>query len=194
MSIFKYTLLISIILLSGCATFRDGANPAISKWPIDKATKNKTLALQVTGKALVNNQIKDVNVQFLEKWREQVLRAYEDSNLFSKVNVGSEPADIRAEVVLTDKGEGSTGLAFLTGLTMLIIPSHVHEGFTIKTTFKDKEGKVLGISENAEFSDTWIQLFMFPLMPFYFPSSEVKDMLYDLNRNTIIDAHSKWVF
>lgn len=194
MSFVKYTVLMSILLLTGCATFRDGANPPITQWPPNSVVKSKTIALQVTGKAVVNNQQQEVNVNFLKHWREQVVRAYESSGLFSAVKDGSDQADILAEVRITDKGEGSMGLAMLTGFTMFIIPNHVQEGFTVKTAYRDNSGNPLGSFEKSESADTWFQLFLLPVAPFKSPGSEYKELLFDLNRNTIIEAHDKGVF
>jgi len=193
MSFVKCTALIFVLVLSGCATFRDGANPPITKWPPDSALKNKTIAIQVIGKSILNNQTADVNVEFLENWREQVVRAYETSGFFSAVKNSSDQCDIFAEVSITDKGEASGGLAFLTGFSMFIIPAHAREGFIVKTTYKDKSGNAMGSFEKAESADTWIQLFLLPMMPFK-PLSEYKEMLFDLNRNTLIEAHEKKLF
>jgi hypothetical protein len=155
--------------------------------------KNKTVALQVTGSAIVNDSPAEVNPKFLEKWREQVAAAYQSSGIFSAVTAGTEPADIRAEVKITDQGEGSKVLAFITGFTLFIVPCHVREGFIVKTTYFDQAGNSLGTFEKTEFADMWMQLFLLPVTPFK-PPGEFKDMLYDLNRNTIIEAHEKGVF
>jgi hypothetical protein len=162
----KYTSVILILLLSGCATFRDGPNPPITKWPPGSVAKNKTIALQVTGKAIVNNQPAEATVKFLEKWREEAVRAYESSGFFTSVKGGSNQADVHAEITIIDKGEASKGLAFLTGFTMFIIPSHIQEGFIVKTTYKDNSGNSIGSFEKSESADTWMQLFLFPVTPF----------------------------
>ena len=194
MSVAKYSAIILALLISGCATFRDGANPPITKWPPDAVNKNKTISLQVVGKTITNNEPLDANEKSVEKQRVQVVKAYESSGIFSAIKGGSEKADIKAEISITDKGEASQAMAILTGATMFLIPSHVHEGFIVKTTYKDNSGNTLGSFEKSEFADTWIQLFMFPVMPFHPVGSTYEDLLFDLNRNTIIDAHGKNIF
>lgn len=194
MTVARHLVVILMLLLSGCATFRDGANPPITKWPPpDLAPEKKSVALQLTGSAIVNGSPADVNPKFLEKWREQVVTAYQSSGLFSEIKVGTEPADIRAEVNITDNGEGSKVLAFITGFTLFIVPCHVREGFIVKTTYLDNAGTPLGTFEKTEFADMWMQLFLLPVTPFK-PPSEFKEMLYDLNRNTLIEAHGKGLF
>lgn len=86
------------------------------------------------------------------------------------------------------------GLAFLTGFTMFIIPSRIQEGFVVKTTYKDNSGNAIKSFEKSESADTWMQLFLLPVAPFKFPGSEYMELLFDLNRNTIIEAHRKGVF
>lgn len=194
----SYLQRISLVALCltfiGCATFRDGANPPIVKWPPDSTIKTKSIALRVDAKAIVNNQNTEVNATFLEKWREQVLNAYSSSGYFSTIHSGSETADILAEISILDKGDANMGLAFLSGFTMTMIPSKTREGFIVKTTYKDSQGNILGSLEKTEYADTWIQLFMFPLMPFYWPGSEYMELISDLNKNLIIDAHNKGIF
>lgn len=187
-------ILFVCLTISGCATFRDGANPPIAKWPPASEVKNKSIALQITGKALINNQNTEVNENFLTKWREQAVSAYTSSGLFSSVKNGSEAADIVAEINILDKGDVNHGLAFLSGFTMTLIPSKTREGFIVNTTYKDGQGNKLGSFEKVEYANTWIQLFMFPLMPFHWPSSEYMELVHDLNRNVIIEAHDKGIF
>ena len=84
-------------------------------------------------------------------------------------------------------------MAFLTGLTLYLIPSTAHECLSIKTTYKDKNGAVLGSSDKAECFDFWQQLFLFPAMFSNFPGSVTKEVLFDLNRNTILESRAKGV-
>lgn len=97
-------------------------------------------------------------------------------------------------MLITDQGEASVGLAFVTGLTFILVPSHVPEGFIVRTTYLDRAGKTLGTFEKTEYYDTWIQLFLFPVMPFKFPGTVIRDILFDLNRNTILEAHQQGIF
>ncbi|MGH8592055.1 MAG: hypothetical protein ACREXX_22905, partial [Gammaproteobacteria bacterium] len=112
----------------------------------------------------MNDEQKDVNVNFLEVWRTEVIRAYETSGLFAAVKSGTDPADIYADVKIIDKGEASMGMAVLTGLTLYLIPSKAHECFTMKTTYKDKNGTALGSADKMECFDFWQQLFLLPAM------------------------------
>lgn len=185
---------LALVLLSGCASFRDGANPPITAWPPQGSPKTKTIALQVSGHAIVNDEQKDVNVNFLEVWRTETIRAYESSGLFAAVKSGTDPADLYADVKITDKGEISIGMAVLTGLTLYLIPSKAHECFTVKTTYKDKNGTVVGSADKSECFDFWQQLFLLPAMFSNFPSTVAKEILVDLNRNTILESRAKGVF
>jgi hypothetical protein len=135
-----------------------------------------------------------MNVNLLAMWRTEAIRAYESSGLFSAVKSGADQGDIYADVKITNKGEASIGMAVLTGLTFLLIPSKVHDCYIVKTTYKDKNGAVLGSGDKAECMDTWLQLFLLPAVFFNSAGSATKPMLFDLNRNTILEFHAKGVF
>ncbi len=183
-----------LVFVSGCAAFREEVNPPITKWPPEISQKNKSITVQVSGNAIMNDEQKDVNVRFLEKWRAEVIRAYESSGLFSAVKSGSEQSDIYADVKITDKGQGSMGLAVLTGLTLYLVPSKAQDCFIVRTTYKNNEGTTLGVVEKSECINFWQQLFLFPVMFTNFPGSVAKDVLFDLNRHTILEANTKGTF
>jgi hypothetical protein len=183
-----------VMLLAGCAAFRDGANPPITAWPPQGSVKVKTIALQVSGKAIVNDAELEMNAKILGEWMTHVFRAYESSGLFSSVKPGTEQADIYADVKITDKGEASIAMAVLTGLTLYLIPSSGHDCFRIRTTYKDKSGTILGSVDKVECSDFWQQLFLLPVMFFNSPFSVPGEILFDLNRNTILESRAKGLF
>ena len=127
-SFVQYTAIFLLILLSGCATFRDGPNPPITKWPPEDGS-NKTIAIQVkiSAKAIVNNLQWDMRFISPGTWRKEVIRAYETAGIFSAVKPSSEMADIRAEVNIIGKRVGSIGLEFLSLLTLWIIPTYIQD-------------------------------------------------------------------
>lgn len=188
------TTLLVIVILSGCAAFRDGTNPVITKWPPAIAAKNKSIALQVSVNVIQNGEQVSMDAGFLESWHPEVKRAYESSGLFSAVKSGSDQSDIYADVKITNKGEGSIGLAMLTGATFFLIPSNARGCFIVKTTYKDNNGTILASVDNTECIDVWVQLFLLPLVFSNFPMDVEKEVVFDLNRNTILEANTKGVF
>ncbi|MEI7996882.1 MAG: hypothetical protein WCH01_18465 [Methylococcaceae bacterium] len=187
-------ILVLLSLTTGCATFREDGRATLSKWPPDAPVNKNTIALQVSGKAIANDEQMDVNEGILEQWRKEVIRAYETSGLFSAVKSGREKSDIYADVKISDKGEPNMFMAFLTGFTMFLIPSKVHECLIINTTYKDQNGKALNSVSKTECVNSWIGLFVFPAMFSNSPGTVPKDVLFDLNRSSILEANSKATF
>jgi hypothetical protein len=177
-----------LVFSSGCMSFRTGDLPRISAWPPQPAKPRTTVAVVVSGECNISGTKTAALPQFLEVWRDQTFRAYRDSGLFSDVRSGAVDADLRAEVVILDSGNPNIPWAFISGLTFLIIPCAATDHFTITTTLKDKSGKTLGTFQKSDALTTWLQIVLVVGMPFRFPGVVANEMLYDLNRATLIDA------
>lgn len=184
-------LLVSLVwsVVSGCAAFRGGETQPPSTWPLSKGLGKQSISLLISGEAIVNGQKADVHQAATTAWEKAAEKAYKDSGLFSDVKMGAADTDLRAEIHVIDRGEASTGLAFLSGFTMTLIPAKGEEEYVIKTILKNKQGQQLGTFERKEPMTFWIQLFLIFVMPFHWPNTVVTDILYDLNRATVIQAH-----
>jgi hypothetical protein len=149
-----YLVILAVIialLSSGCAAFRSGNFQPISQWPPENAVKGKSICIMVSGEGIVNGKEQEVNSKFIEAWRKQTVKAYKDSGLFSAVKTGlPDPDDLRAEIKIMDRGEGNIGLAFLSGLTLLVIPCNSTDEIIIKTTLKNKDGDTLSVYEKSD--------------------------------------------
>ena len=186
-----YILVVSVLLssLSGCAAFRSGEAQPPTPWPISKEPGKQTISLLITGESSVNGTRQDVPQRMIEAWQAVTEKAYKDSGFFSDVKVGAAETDLRAEIHFTDRGEANTGLAFLSGFTLTLIPANAHGEMVVKTTLKTKEGQELGTFEKKEALSFWIQFFLIFIMPFNWPNTVITEMLYDLNRATISQAY-----
>lgn len=197
MKAIKYMIAISCSLLvsffCSCASFRAGNLPPISQWPPAQVEKEKSISLIISGESIVNGKDTEVNSRMLSIWRDQTFAAYRESGLFSFVEVGLAENDLRAEVKILDQGSYNAGLAFLTGFTLYLIPSKASDEFIVKTTIKDEEGNTLGSFEKSENINFWQQLFLIFALPANSPISVPEETLYDLNRATIIEAHSQGI-
>jgi len=138
----SFCLISSILLLSlsGCAAFRAGKLPPVSSWPPQSAVAKKSIGIVVSGQVFINGAQQEVAPMLIKNWEQEVLRAYRDSGLFSEVNSGPTPSDLRAEVRIVDRGEGSMAMAALTGFTFYLIPSTATDEFIITTTIRDRNG------------------------------------------------------
>jgi hypothetical protein len=190
-------LIVPFVLLAffaGCAAFREGNVPRV-KGPSRGAMEGqRTISLEVQGAVILSGKIYQTHPKTMKDWRKQTVKAYEDSGMFLEVTDGADDADFHAEVMIVDRGKPNAFLAFITGLTLYVIPSKATDEFTVKTTISDRDGKTVGTFEKSETVSLWQQLFLVFAMPFNWPSSVAKEALYDLNRATISDAHAHGIF
>lgn len=197
-------LLIMLALLAigvgGCASFRNNEHIPILTWPLQHAAQKQSINLFVKAQSWINQkEIPADNVQSfrLGSWRTQAGKAYEESGLFSAVKYSSEEsADLRADVEIVHRQEFNETLAFITGLTFglssIVIPQKYSDTFTIATTFKDKEGRVLASFTESETVSTWAQLFLVFAMPFRDSQNATLDAAnYDLHRSILERVHQK---
>ncbi|MCA9470021.1 MAG: hypothetical protein KC643_31870 [Nitrospira sp.] len=176
--------------LAGCASFREGTLPPPSSWPPALAQGKKSISVIVTGEAMMEGRRGDVPLQMVQQWQVPTIKAYRDSGLFSEVKAGPAQTDLRAEVHIRDMGEGSKGMAIVSGLTLTLFPATGHDRLVVQTTIKDANGENLGTFEKTETVNFWIQFFLIFIMPFNWPPTVVSDTLYDLSRAIIVEAHA----
>lgn len=187
----KFSLVFLLaVVMNGCASFRGDQLGEIKGWP-PSATQKKSISYVVTGKVSLNGNQADAQPPMLKSWKVPLDKAYRDSTMFSTVSEGFSETDLRAEIEILDKGEGSMVLAFIAGYSLGIIPAYGNDEFIIKTTFKDSQGNVLGRVSKQEDLSYWIQILLLPVMPFAFPSSVTHEALYDIHRATLLEAHQK---
>lgn len=178
--------------VSACASFRGGQLEPIEGWPPSDTAK-KSVSYVLTGKITLNEKVADMQPAALDVWKKSLDNAYTESKAFSSVKEGFSDTDVRAEVSITDTGNGSMFLAFLSGFTFGVIPSYANDEIVVKTTFKDKNGSVIGEVAKKEDVSMWIHLILLPATPFAFPTSVVNDVHYDLHRATLLEARKKGI-
>jgi hypothetical protein len=192
--LFVFVVWVSLSSLSGCAAFRTGEFKPPASWPLATTPGTQSISLLITGEAFVNGTQHFVPRERIQYWKDAAAKAYKDSGLFSDVKTGAAETDLRAEVHVLDRGETNNGTAFFSALTFGLLPS-VHDAeCIIKTTLKNKEGQDLGTFEKKGTFSYWIQLFLIFIMPFNWPDTVAADLLYDLHRVTISQAHSAGLF
>lgn len=184
-----FVVWVSLSFLNGCAAFRSGETPLPASWPMSQGPGKQSISLIFTGEALVNGMRQDIPPQTIQAWQEVATKAYKDSGLFSDVKTAAAETDLRAEVHMLERGEADKAMAFLSGFTLTLLPASIQEEFVIKTTMKNREGKDLGTFEKSDRASVWIQFFLIFIMPFNWPNTVLSEMLYDLHRATISQAH-----
>lgn len=190
--------LLLVVALSGCLMVREGNSPSISQWPLQQSsTETKTISLDATGRIVSDGNEHPVNEIYLEKFRHQTIKAYNDSGLFAEAALNKENSDFKAEVTIIEKGSGTGAFisGFISGFTFTMIPAYASGDLIIKTTFKDEEKNLLQVIEKKESFSFWIQLFLLFAMPFKDgPETVIEKIHYDLNRLVIKEAHTKGIF
>lgn len=191
----RLTMLALVLLLvgsPGCVMVRDGNVKPPLRWPPHSNQQvKKSIALHVIeagGQAISPDAAGD--------FREQAVKAYSESGLFSSVVTTGEPTDLQADI--TSLGSGSDGLSWsgaLSALTLTMIPGVVSQDLVTNTTYRDRQQKVIGIIEKNAKLGFWIQFFLLFAMPFVDgPSTITNETQYDMHRITIEEGHSKGFF
>ncbi len=180
---------------TGCVMVRAGELPRVAPWPPAAAPSKKTVSLTVaSGTNVINGAPAEVPPAIAAKRRELMQAEYVGSGLFSTVVAEGQPADVRAEVLISEDGHASQALAFICGLTMFLVPARAEGRMTMQTTFKNSDGDVLAKLEKSETTTMWMQLFLIFAMPFNRPITVGNEAFEDLSRATLSEGHAQGIF
>lgn len=185
------------LMVSGCADFRGGEIQQPTTWPLSTGPGRQSISLVITVEMTVTDQMfgtdqnADVNLAKINALEQLAEKAYKESGLFPDIKIGAAETDLRAEIHLIHHNEYHSALMFLWYHTMTLIPFKVDQEFVIKTVLKNNGGQQLGFFEKKEPMTSWSQLFLIFIMPFQNKQNTVEtEVLYDLNRATIIEAYN----
>jgi hypothetical protein len=186
----------AFVFTSGCMIVRDGKVRPPAKWPPQPTMEKKSLGISVAGAADARGTNHTPRPETIEIAREQALRAYTESGLFSSVAVTDEPTDLRADISVIEDGNDGIGVfGFLSALTFTMIPAYVSEDVIVRTSVSDRTKKVVGTVDKREQQGYWMQFFLLFTMPFTDSARDVSQSLfYDVHRSTIEQAHGQGVF
>jgi hypothetical protein len=187
--------MLALVLLvgsAGCVMTRDGDVKPPAQWPPHSNQQaKKSIALHV-----IEAGSQAISPDGAEDFREQAVKAYSESGLFSSVVTTGEPTDLHADITIL--GYGGDGLSWsgaISALTLTMIPGVVSQDLVTNTTYRDRQPKVIGIIEKYARLGFWIQFFLLFAMPFVDgPSTIMNETQYDLHRITIEEAHRKGFF
>jgi hypothetical protein len=189
-------LTLLILILPGCLMVREGKVKPPVPWPPQTQQGKKSIGLSVSGVANPRGAHQMPRTEAIETAREQAVKAYLESGLFSSVVTTDDPTDLRADIALIEDGSDGMGVwAYLSALTFTMIPGYVSEDLIVNTSFSDRSKKVIDTIEKKEQMGFWIQFFLLFTMPFTDSSSETSQATYyDIHRAIIQDAHNRGVF
>jgi len=183
------TLVLLVMSTSGCIMVRDGASSVPEPRSLSVQSVKKSIALHVTG-------IGPQGKEGLGDSREQAIKAYLDSDVFSSVITNGAPADLHADIVVSEAGDDSfSWSAAVSAITFTMIPGYVAQDLATRTSYGDRQTKAIETIEKREKLGFWIQFFLLFAMPFTdSPAAKLSAAQYDMHRATIEDAHRKGLF
>ncbi len=174
-----------LLLLAGCISYSNHELAQVEQWPPAAPAQHKPTAyLKIDSQYLMNDeqQAGGFNQAGLEKL---VLQQYQSSGRFSRVTSAQQTSDLYVSVHVSNHERGSFAAAFITGLTLFIIPSTASNELTMQTVFKDASGKVLGSVEKRESITTWMQLLLIFALPF---NQSTDNILTQLTQSSLEEA------
>lgn len=190
-------LVLLLVSSPGCMMVRDGNVKPPAQWPPHSSQQEKkTIALHVVEVVRQGGSSQGTSPDAAEDFLAQAVKAYTESGLFSSVVTTGEPTDLRADITIIAKGgDGLSWSGAISALTLTMIPGVVSQDLIAKTSYKDRQQKVIGIIEKSEGLGFWIQFFLLFAMPFVDgPTMIMNETQYDMHRVTIEEAHSKGFF
>jgi hypothetical protein len=179
---------------AGCLAYRDG--PLAKGGGLGDAEPSaKTIAVTVKVERTVNGEMRELPDYVRERWIDATLQAYRDSGLFASVQRGiGRDTDLRAAVNIVDNSVGSRAFSYLSAMSLFLFPSRSRDELTLRTTYRDGSGEIVGSFRSREVVVTWFQILLLPATPFAGRDSVVKSTIRDLTLATAKRARTKGLF
>jgi len=119
------------------------------------------------------------------------LKAYRESGLFGDVQEGASSSPLRADVQIFQLQTVTAWRDVLATLTFALSPTTQYETLELRTVLTDGLGNPLRTFLWAARLRTTYQLFLIFAPPSRWPSAVHADALYELNRATLLEAHTR---
>ncbi len=163
-----------LLVVSGCASF-GGHSPEISSFP--ETNIKPTLLIKVKFRQFINDE---PNYMFSENGRamltDKIIERFNMSNMFGNVGDDIKNPEYTLEVNIENRGDASMIMAFLTGISLYVIPSCATDDYKLEAKLiNNKTEKVNKITMKDSIT-TCQQLLLLFVMPFKCPISEIKTM------------------
>jgi hypothetical protein len=182
--LFTALLATSLLTLTGCISYTSGKLAEVQPWPpAASAAAKPTVYLKVEGEYLYNDEPRagGFNQAGLEQL---ILKQYQDSGLFSRVTTSQQESDLYVRVQVRNHEQASSAAAFITGLTLFIIPGTASNELNMQTEFMDGSGELVGSVEKQETITTWMQLLLIFALPFSESTDQVITQLSQSSLDT----------
>jgi hypothetical protein len=102
--------------------------------------------------------------------------------------------DLKIEVDISIKATWSLALIHLSALTLSLVPAWERDMISLRTTFKDGEGHILGSIVEVDSVIVWYQTLLILISPFAWPSCVAEAVIADLSKATLLEAQKRGYF
>jgi hypothetical protein len=187
MSRTRRAVLALLLAFGACFSSRTQRLGAIEPWPLTAGERGAVVTLRVYGNQRYESGPAELTLDELGLCRDQALRAYRESGLFSSVQDGWDGEGLIAEVGFLMRTQAVKSQQWLA--TTLNVR---RRELSMRTRFRDASGRALGQIEVSEV----VRVDGYPLfLPLGdSPSSSImRQVIYDLHRATLRDALAKGI-
>ena len=126
----------------------------------------------------------------LKLLRPSIISAYEESGLFSKVELGPSDADLQVEIRILERIDSSPVQEFLCLITLGIIPNYGRFNVEVVSTLKNRNGDILGVFEHSQGIKFVQEILLYPLFGIFASFNVEKKVIYDIQRLSISEAYA----
>jgi hypothetical protein len=178
-------VLLAGLAAAGCGVERTRRLGVIDPWPLRAAAGGPAIVLRLYGDQRFERGPAEVDPELLLLWRDQALRAYRESGLFSSVSDGWQGEGLIAEIgFLVSTRARETQRVFDRSTV-----SSRRSEFSVRTRFRSPSGRSLG--EAIDLSEAVRVYTPLPVSRALGPSTSnrtVREVIYDLHRATLRTA------
>lgn len=189
----KKILILTMLILSGCAVFDGGKVPETELTSSDTDNVNKpTISYSSLAKGGLSS-VKELPEAGQNIIAEELVSELEASEYFSSISKDDKKADIQLEVKLTNSGDPAAIVpAVITGLSLFIIPSWATDNFNLVATAERKDGlkKEYVLADSTKIVQWLPMIFVFPFNNF----SVIPDVRKNMYRKVLADMKDDGFF
>ena len=153
------------IFLSGCASFQGNRLKPVSKFP--EIQNKQTLDVDFSTSFTINDgRVQAGHEVTRDSFEKRCIKRLKRSGLFKAVSADFPDSDFKLKVHLHDEGKGSFVMAFLTGLSFYLIPSHATDTYKLRAVLYDREKKKRFEIKLEDSITQWQHISLLLLLPF----------------------------
>ncbi|WP_130907054.1 hypothetical protein [Pseudomonas sp. Sample_16] len=170
MQVGKILWLALVLGLSGCASFTKDEVAPVNLPSMSSYSNKPNVYVDFDFYQGAPKSTSAVEIpQARDMLKPELQKVLNDSGLFGRVTLDEfqkQPGDysLRLKVYNHPPGGGQLAMAFISGLTMTVIPSMATDQYTMSLEALDQQGLPISNASNHDSINTWIGIWFVPLM------------------------------